>query len=353
VGTVRVGLHLKVLLPPRQRLAKILGAVAIGVIGLGVLAAFLVGRRVARPIGQMVSTLQQMDPAQKPIPLPEHVRDEIGLLTHEVNDMRHRLHDAHLEREQNRRKQMQTQKLAALGNLVAGVAHEVNNPLAGLKNCLRRLGKKDLPPVRRLEYLSLMEESLKRIERVVQQLLHFARIRPPRSRMEHLESILVSAKNLITPVLETQHLRLDLDLSAARDLEVLADAGQIEQALVNLLLNAVYVTPSEGTIWVQTRTKKSAVGVEIRDEGPGIPKEIRQQIENPFFTTKPEGEGTGLGLSVTRTIVDAHHGDLTFQDGPAGGTVAILWLPLAGSGHRQSKKGIPKDRDSILPRTGV
>ena len=106
------------------------------------------------------------------------------------------------------------------------------------------------------------------------------------------------------------------------------DAGQVEQALVNLLLNAAYVTPDDGLIRVRTRVRDGMAGVEIQDEGPGIPEDILDKVEDPFFTTKPEGKGTGLGLSVTRSIVDAHQGELEFDLPDGGGTTVTLWFPL-------------------------
>ena len=327
-GEVHIGMYLDVLEEPRQRLAASLGLIALCVVAGGVLAAFLVGRGVARPVGEMVRALQSLDPGTPPVPLPERRLDEIGLLTRQVNQMRSRLHLAYQEQKRVRRKQMQTEKLAALGSLVAGVAHEVNNPLAGLKNCQQRLRLAGLAPQRREEYLGLMEDGLQRIENVVRQLLDFSRVRPPKHSVESVEVLLTSARSLLAPVIESRKLVIDVDLGEAAECSIKVDAGQIEQALVNLLLNAAFVTDDRGTIRVRTTKVGQLLGIEIQDDGPGIPAKVRSQIEDPFFTTKPEGQGTGLGLSVTRGIVDAHQGDLSFACPAGGGTVVTLWLPL-------------------------
>lgn len=327
-GRVRVGLRIEVLDAPLRRQALALGLVAFCIVLMGAGAAFVIGRRVARPVDEMVATLEGMDPAIEPLPLPERSQDEVGLLTRKVNEMRTRLHGAHREQEQARRRQMQTEKLAALGSLVAGVAHEVNNPLAGLKNCRSRLAKGDLSPERRSEYLELMAEGLERIEAAVQQLLDFSRIRKPSRSSAQLGRLLASTQGLVKPALKGKRVELALELgeSASQALDV--DPHQVEQALTNLLLNAIYATPKGGTIRVTTAQREGLLGIVIEDQGPGIPAELLAQIEDPFFTTKPEGEGTGLGLSVTRTIADAHDGDLTFECPSGGGTRAIFWLPV-------------------------
>ncbi len=111
-----------------------------------------------------------------------------------------------------------------------------------------------------------------------------------------------------------------------------ADPRQMGQALLNLVLNAAYVTPDGGRIIVRLRRRAGAVGIAVIDRGPGIPEGIRDRILDPFFSTKPEGEGTGLGLSVTRAIVDSHRGELEFDCPPEGGTIATIWLPESKGG---------------------
>jgi signal transduction histidine kinase len=109
-------------------------------------------------------------------------------------------------------------------------------------------------------------------------------------------------------------------------IEVEVDPDQVGQALINLILNAAHATPDGGLVEIGFLERGALAGVTVRDEGEGIPVAIRSQIEDPFFTTKPEGEGTGLGLSVTRGIAVAHGGDLTY-DFPERGTTVTLWLP--------------------------
>ncbi len=327
-STVRIGMNLHVLGPPRRRLAISLGSLALGVILSGILAAFLVGRRVARPVDRLVRAMQSLNPAERPEPLPESAPDEFGILTRQVNEMRQRLHVAHLEQDRASREQMQTEKLASLGTLVAGVAHEVNNPLAGLKSCLGHLRKVELPSARREAYHELMSEALDRIQAVVRQLLDFSRVRPPRRSPHRVAELMESAARLARPMLSTAHVRLEVNPGDMGEMVVHGDVGQLDQALLNLLINAMHVTPRGGVIQMEACHRRAAVGLQVHDQGPGIPAELRDKIVDPFFTTKPEGEGTGLGLSVTRGIAEAHDGELAFEFPPTGGTVATVWLPV-------------------------
>jgi two-component system NtrC family sensor kinase len=329
LGFIRLGLDLKRLHVLRHELGVHLGELAVGVILAGMVAAFLTGRAIARPLNEMLAAADRFDPAGQawgPV-VDASGTDEVSVLGDRFNRMMRRLEAAHAEQERARLKLLETERLAALGSLVAGVAHEVNNPLAGLKNCVRRLERRDLPPAKHGEYLALMDEGLSRIEEVVRRLLDFGR--PQRSRLEALPATVLAAESvrLVRPELERRRIASPV-VGGDHDL-VLADRRQVGQAVVNLVLNAFYVTPDGGEIRVEIRRADGRVGIAVHDAGPGIPAEIRDRIQDPFFSTKPPGEGTGLGLSVTRAIADAHGGELAFEFPPAGGTVAVLWLRAA------------------------
>jgi len=333
LGEVRLGLDMAVLSKTRRELAMRLGLLAVAVIAAGLAAAFLLGRSIARPVNEMLAAADRFDPAAgtgsgRPSVRPSG-SDEIAVLADRFNSMMHRLELAHAEQQRARQKAVETERLAALGSLVAGVAHEVNNPLAGLKNCVRRLERRDLSPAKEAEYLALMGEGLDRIEAVVRQLLDFGRPHP--TVLEPVEAGLMAreAVALIEPLLHPRGIECVVTTEPDAAGAVRADRRKAGQALVNLLLNAAYVTRDGGEIRVQVRRRDGFLGIAVEDDGPGIPEAIRDRILDPFFSTKPEGDGTGLGLSVTRTIVDAHGGELTFDFPAPGGTVAIVWLPSA------------------------
>lgn len=330
LGHVRLGLEMDALEDTRRELAVRLGLLAVAVIAAGLVAAFFAGRTVARPIGEILAATDRFDPHAGRAPeVRPRGSDEIAVLAARFNRMMSRLQAAHAEQTRARQKAVETERLATMGSLVAGVAHEVNNPLAGLKNCVRRLERNDLPEVKRREYLALMEEGLERIGEVVRQLLDFGRPQPPRLEPLLASRIASETMALVRPILDRRGVTLELG-GASEDASALADRRLLEQALVNLVLNAAYVTPDGGRIRLRLRRRDGLVGVSVEDEGPGIPEEIRDRVLDPFFSTKPEGEGTGLGLSVTRTITDAHGGELTFEFPPSGGTVATVWFKAAG-----------------------
>lgn len=341
LGEVRLGLDLSTVQRARRQLAIQLGLLAVGIAGAGLAAALLLGRSIARPIEEIVAVADRFDPSRDdPVPaLPPRGGREIAVLRDRFHRMLLRLRAAHEEQARSRQKSVATERLAALGSLVAGVAHEVNNPLAGLKNCVRRLERGDLPDAKQREYVALMDEGLQRIEDVVRQLLDFGRPHPPRLEPVAASRLARETLALIRPALERRGVEVVL-LGEDAAAPVLADRRLAEQAVLNLLLNAGYVTPDGGALRVRLVRRDGLVGIAVEDDGPGIPPEVRDRIVDPFFSTKPEGEGTGLGLSVTRTILDTHGGELTFDFPVGGGTVATAWFRASeGAAGRPGARG--------------
>jgi signal transduction histidine kinase len=326
---VRLGLDMRLAAATNRTLAILLGSLALGVIGAGLVAAFVVGRSIARPLGELVRAANRFDPGDHLSPVATHGTDEIAEVTEQFNSMMERLQVAHDEHVHAREAAAAAERMAALGVLVGGVAHEINNPLAGMKNCLRGLERDDLRLDKRQEYLELMDEGLERIEDVVGRLLDFGRPRPLELRDVPMASLAREGASFLRPLLRKRGIAYAEDLGSPLGAEqAVADHRQVGQALLNLILNAIHATPRGGRIRVHLRARGDLLGVAIEDDGAGVPEPIRHRIVEPFFTTKPPGEGTGLGLSVTRAIAEAHGGALGFEF-PARGTVAILWLRRA------------------------
>ncbi len=329
-GTVRVGIDMASLQSTQRALAIPLGLLALGLIVSGAAVALLFGRTLAKPIDEIVAAADLFDPAGGSVRLVvPHGAREVATLADRFNGMMRRLSAAHEERERVRAQALAGARLVALGSLVAGVAHEVNNPLASLKACVALLrGGRDA--CAREEDLDLMDEALDRLRDVVRRLLDIARPRPLELEPASLVQIAREASDLARLSLRQRGIAIDeiVEHSAARE-PVVADRKQIAQALLNLLLNAAYFSKDGGRVRVKLRSRGAFRGVAIEDDGPGIPEEIRSRIGEPFFSTKPTSEGTGLGLAVTRAIVDRHNGALEFAFPEGGGTVATVWLPTA------------------------
>ncbi len=229
----------------------------------------------------------------------------------------------------------QTEKLSALGRMAAGIAHEINNPLAGVllysSNMIKKVPKGDALE----EGLQVIIDETIRCRKIIQELLEFSKGREPTKVPTNINDIIGKALN----ILENEFLlnRIDMDKSLAPDLpDIMADGSQMEQVFVNLLLNAVQAVPEGGTIQVKSslNQQESSVSIEVKDNGPGIGRKEQSKIFEPFFSTKPNG--TGLGLSVSYGIVRNHQGNISVHSQPGEGTRFLINLPIT----QQESRGL-------------
>jgi signal transduction histidine kinase/CheY-like chemotaxis protein len=228
-------------------------------------------------------------------------------------------------------KLLQTEKLAALGQMVSGIAHELSNPLTSILGYARRLlvGSSGLAST---EEARQIYQEAERATRILRQLLLNARETIPERRLVSLNQIVMLAAELQRFSLAAEKIRVELDLSPALPL-IHGDAGQLQQVLINLLNNARHALEEQnqaGLIRLRTRSAGARrVLLEIEDTGPGIPPAIQARIFDPFFTTKPAGVGTGLGLSIVLSVVREHGGSVRLQSPPQGGALFQIELPAA------------------------
>ncbi len=221
-----------------------------------------------------------------------------------------------------------SEKLASVGKLAAGVAHEVNNPLGGILNCVYNLRKGLLSPARQEEYLLSMEDGLRRVQKIVRQLLEFSQQHEPELRATNLNAVIDRVLVLTNHAFVANQIRLERQLSA--DLPILlVDPHMIEQVLMNLILNAVQAIKGGGVITIRTKVQDDQCIVEVEDTGCGIPQSVMAKIFDPFFTTKGQGEGTGLGLSVSLGIVEKHGGQILVSSEVGKGSLFTVCLPLS------------------------
>ena len=240
----------------------------------------------------------------------------------EILQMRRELEEAHLQL-------VQSDKIASVGRMAAGVAHEINNPLAGV-----------------LIYAELLQESLKenpdqlkdvqeiikqtlRCKKIVSELLEFSRQSIGKESAFELEKLIGGCLNLLTKQPTFQ------DINIVKEIEthmpaMLGDMGQLQQVFINLFINASDAMEGVGEIKIKAlyRPEKSSFVIQVSDQGPGIPEEMRDKIFDIFYTTKPVGKGTGLGLSISQNIINLHGGSIRFECPPTGGTTFIIELPL-------------------------
>ncbi|MBI5542304.1 MAG: response regulator [Deltaproteobacteria bacterium] len=229
------------------------------------------------------------------------------------------------------RRMLQTEKLAAVGQLAAGVAHEINNPLGGILAFTQLMqrdpgrAKSDLETLRDIEHAAL------RCKRIVESLLKFSRRAPQGKLVFDVNKAVEDAVVLFKAQLKSKpkaHLRQEI---SAEPLRIEGDANQIEQVVLNLLVNALQALKAgEGTVGVCTCVAEDgAVEIKVEDDGMGILPEVRARLFEPAFTTKPPGEGTGFGLAISWSIAESHGGSIEVDSEAGRGSVFTLRLPLA------------------------
>lgn len=237
------------------------------------------------------------------------------------------------------------EKLSALGQLIAGVAHELNNPLAVVIGYSQILAEKSGLDKETVVDIQRIHHESERASRIVRDLLSFARPSEPLKKA-------VNINRLVASVLETQEANIQAagiqqEQQLASDLSTtMADPGQIEQVVVNLIGNAIQVLngrPKPRVLTIRTEETGNYIRIIVADNGPGIPREILGQIFDPFFTTKPLGKGTGLGLTISNTIIQEHRGRIQVENQPAGGAKFTVELPVVQCAVTPTAERLPPD----------
>lgn len=333
LGSVSVGFSLEPVEKKVRGIARRAALLALVLmVGNSVLTALYV-ETLIRPLLNLNQTMKRAARGEYRARAVVRRGDEVGELADAFNRMMDELEEGH-ERERVRQSQLlHTEKMAAVGTLAAGVAHEVNNPLAGILTCIEQMRANPDDEELRQRYLDLMEDGIRRIAHIVENLLDFSRPRDIRPEPTPVNHNLLHVVELLDYQLRKAQVEVKPDLDPA-DPVVLADHFQMEQLFLNLMLNAIQAMPGGGVMTLRTRVRGAQVIVEVTDTGTGIPEEIRDRIFEPFFTTRQVGEGTGLGLAVSYSIVTAHRGNIEVESTPGMGSTFRVRLPL-----REERRG--------------
>ena len=323
---------------------------AIGVFGVFfvLLFSFFITTGIIRPLREMVVATDKIANGDLSIELSIPSQDEIGQLAASFNHMSIHLKQARQELEDYGRRLeekvkertqqlseiqshlMQSEKLASMGQLAASIAHEVNNPLSGVliynQLITKKIAQGDINKFAILGYLSKMEHELTRSTKLIRNLLDFAVQSEPNMKEVDANEILNQCLEL---AIHTGSPKIQVEKFFASAPRITADPDQLQQVFINLIMNALQAMPDGGVLKLRTFVENQELKIEVQDTGCGIPPENMSRIFTPFFSTKQEIKGVGLGLAVSYGIIQRHRGRIEVKSKTDEGTTFTICLPLS------------------------
>ncbi len=306
----------------RKSIWLLLGVLLVASVLISVWAAW----QMSRPVHDLADVITRYADGDRKARYQDTRQDEIGIAGKAFNYLTSSLKKAERERDKAEQLARQSERLASVGQLAAGIGHEINNPLMNIMSlaALVEESVKDRPEL--VSDIQLLQKEGQRCARIVQGILSFARENRPDFKDFDMSQLIEETLNLLQHRIENEGITVVSELQ--RDLYLHGDPNQIQQVLVNIILNAVQASQAGGSIHVKSLKEDDHVAVEILDTGSGIKKEYLDKVFDPFFTTKSEGEGTGLGLSVSYGIVKHHGGTLKLENNPDSGLRVVIILPI-------------------------
>ncbi len=315
-----------------QRVLIVLSLVSTAALCLVLMGTRLIGTLVSQPLQQLETAVSHYPQATELLHNQTvHGTREVVTLTQGFRDMVARLESLEEERTDTQASLIHAERLSAVGELAAGLAHEIRNPLDGMMECVRLLEADTIKSEKAKKYYPMLSEGLERISRTMQSMLVLARsgqqttVGACRAR-----DIIGELQLLVQPQVHDNPVTLTWD--SAGPCQCVCDRQGLLQAALNLVLNsldAVEEAKLPGRVHVRSTCDDRWVFVSVEDNGPGIPDDLRERIFDPFMSTKPVGQGTGLGLSVSRQLIRAGGGELSLMDrsGSLGGALFVIRLP--------------------------
>ncbi len=337
------GVHFALLSSYEQRLAalemtrfRVLGISVAGIILSALVVWFFIGR-VTRPLRELRDSAEAVGRGDFSRRIERFSNDECGELAVTFNQMTTNLQTSRVELERamqtvkaTQEQLIQSEKLSAVGQFVAGVAHELNNPLTAVIGFSELLQNAQADEKTK-GHLDRIAKSAHRCHKIVHSLLSFARQEAPERKLVELHTVLDEVLEIMAYDLRTSNVTVVKELAPSVP-PIMADPHQLQQVFVNILGNArqaIEPFQREGRIVIRTRSANGWVMLEFQDNGPGIKPQHLARIFDPFFTTKPAGKGTGLGLSLSYGLIQEHGGKISAQSEPGHGATFIIELPVA------------------------
>ena len=309
----------------RRSIWLLLGSLVV----ISLLLAVWASGRLTQPVHHLAEIIHKFADGERGVRYKGSVNDEVGSAGIAFNYLTTALENTEKEREKAVRAACQSERLAALGQMAAGIGHEINNPLMNIMSLATLIeealgeGHEDT----RNDILLLRKEG-KRCARIIQGILNFARENEPSYEPFNLSELIEETLELLHHRIESSDINLITNIE--KDLMMEGDAGMLQQVLVNVLLNAIQASSANEKILINAKEKNKKLLIEIIDQGTGIQSNDFSKIFDPFFTTKSEGEGTGLGLSVSYGIIKHHSGTISIENMKDTGVKVNIILPVQG-----------------------
>lgn len=330
VGMLGVGVPEKKFMDLRRRTLLVFFGVTILGMALVLLLSNFVAERIIRPINYLVKVSRRISAGDFSATVRVDSRDEIGELQKSFNSMSSALQERDEElKNQTQQQLMRSEKLAALGRMAAGIAHEVNNPLTGVLMHAHFLLRRFPGDCQSRHDAMVVVNETTRCRDLLRNLLDFSRENEPCMKRDNINRVIEKTVSIVENQIYRNRAEIVLELS--HDVpETLIDANQLEQVIVNLLLNAAESMADGGRITIQTSfdQRDNSIGMIVTDTGCGIPRENLDKIFDPFFTTRDVGKGTGLGLAVCYGIIKKHNGKISVQSQVGAGTSFTISIPV-------------------------
>jgi two-component system NtrC family sensor kinase len=332
---------------------RIIGTTSILIVLFCALILFIVRRNLSRPIRKLVERIREIGEGRWDQRIEAAGGDEVSTLAQEFNRMCERLQESYTRLIEEQREKFElgknlrhSERLASVGQLAAGLAHEIGTPLNIIAGRAEHLLRRRRSPIEMNENLQIIRSQIDRIAGIVRQLLQFSRRREPALRTVDITSLLTNIKRLCEHKTEEKGTEVELVLPPSLP-KIKADPDLLQQVFINLYLNSLHAIGEGGRIQIRAQVVQNGASglsaqngerwlkILFEDNGPGIAAEDIEHVFDPFFTTKDVGEGTGLGLSVSYGIVKEHGGEISVESEPGSWTRFVILLPiLPPSGNR-------------------
>jgi len=285
--------------------------------------------QLAQPVHELADVITRYADGDHSVRYHDKRKDEIGIAGKAFNYLTSSLEKAERGRDKAEQQARQSERLASVGQMAAGIGHEINNPLMNIMSLAALVEESVKDDEQAKSDLQLLLKEGQRCARIVQGILSFARENEPDFREFNMSELVDETLNLLQHRIESADITVVTEQE--HDLFMVGDMNQLQQVLVNIILNAVQASEAGGTIHIKSHKEIDYVAVEIIDTGAGIQPDAVAKVFDPFFTTKKEGEGTGLGLSVSYGIVKHHGGTIHIENNQEAGLRVVILLPLHAS----------------------